>query len=317
LLLDDILKEHPLYIIDIGASGGLHPRWNKFPFEFKALLFEPDPREFERLKSQTSGKYIILNSVLSECAGEINFNLCKKQQISSVYVPNFSFLNKFPEVERFEIVKTLSIYTDTLDNQLNINSIIDIDFIKIDTQGHELPILKGAENALKNVVGIEVEVEFAPLYENQPLFPDVNEFIVKRGFELFDLRRHFWKRAGIKNHGPDRKGQLVFGDALYFRTPENICSTTGVTENKIIHAICVYLAYGYFEIASSLYDDAYNQKILSKDIYIKAALFLKRFRRKYFIPNFKGRGRIHNLMNKITNGLSPRIWHYGDRTLGM
>jgi len=54
---------------------------------------------------------------------------------------------------------------------------------------------------LNNVVGIEVEVEFSELYEKQPLFNDVDNFIRDKGFELFDLRRGYWIRkvaAGIQ-----------------------------------------------------------------------------------------------------------------------
>jgi FkbM family methyltransferase len=59
-------------------------------------------------------------------------------------LPNFDFLAKFPDAERFEVLKTIKIETDTLDNQLKKNGITEIDFVKIDTQGHELPILQGS-----------------------------------------------------------------------------------------------------------------------------------------------------------------------------
>ena len=49
--------------------------------------------------------------------------------------------------------------------------------MKIDTQGHELPILKGSVDYLYNAIGLEIEVEFAQLYRNQPLFNQVDTLV--------------------------------------------------------------------------------------------------------------------------------------------
>ncbi len=244
-------------------------------------MFEPDPREFDRLKKSFNNRnnYIVLNSVLSDSVGETDFYLCRKQQVSSVYPPNFKFLEKFPDAERLGIVKRMRIPTDTLDRQLKKNGINDIAFIKIDTQGYELPILRGATNTLINVIGLELEVEFMPIYENQPLFRDVDKFVTDCGFEIFDIKRCFWKRKKTKNYGVG-KGQLIWGDALYFRTPENICSISDVTEEKIIHAISVYLAYGYADLVEILCNLAYEKGILSKNIYDSIELLLKKGRIK-------------------------------------
>jgi FkbM family methyltransferase len=86
---------------------------------------------------------MVLNSALSDSSREIDFYLCKKQTVSSVYSPNRDFLDNFPEADRFDIVKKIQLQTDTLDNQLDANGISGVDFIKVDAQGHELPILKG------------------------------------------------------------------------------------------------------------------------------------------------------------------------------
>ena len=94
------------------------------------------------------------------------------------------FLAKFPELERYEVIKTIKTTTDTPDNQLKNNNIAEIDFIKIVTQGHELPILQGSINYLKNIIGLEIKVEFAPLYKHQPFFNEVDNFIRKYNFEL-------------------------------------------------------------------------------------------------------------------------------------
>jgi FkbM family methyltransferase len=280
-------------------------------------LFEPDPREFDCLKVTAPNNHIVLNTALSDAPGEMNFYLCRNQQVSSVYRPNFLLLNKFPDSKRFEIIKTIKIITDTLDNQLRLNGITQIDFIKIDAQGHELPILRGAMNSLKEVIGLELEVEFVPLYENQPLFSDVYDFVSKFGFNLLDIKRYYWKRKNTNDYGNNRKGQIVFGDALFIRPPENILSSPGITETKVINSISVYLAYGYFDLAEIVSRLANKNGLLSNDLFNDVNLLLETRRNRSVIPNFKGKGRIHCILLRIANMFSRGGWYSGgDHMLG-
>lgn len=313
---NQLLANNPLWVVDVGASGGIDPKWAKFTSAYRGILFEPDPREYEILKSKSGKNLIVLNSALSDSVNAVDFNLCRKQQVSSVYLPNADFLSKFPNYERFEVTKTIKLKTDTLDNQLKTNGIAEIDFMKIDTQGHELPILKGSVDYLYNAIGLEIEVEFAQLYRNQPLFNQVDTFVRENDFELFDIRRYFWKRKGSINTG-GQKGQLVFGDALYFKTPEQILLMNNITQEKIIRSICVYLVYGYLDLAQTLFNNANSKRLLAKEVHDKVILILSKYERRNTVPNFRGKGRIQRLFEKIGNVFSPSEWYSGtDKSLG-
>jgi hypothetical protein len=79
-----------------------------------------------------------------------------------------------------------------------------------------LDILQGAEGLLcSGVVGVKLEVEFSPLYHELPLFAELDTCLRGRGFTLFDLSRNRYRREG--SLGIPTRGQLVFGDAVYFR----------------------------------------------------------------------------------------------------
>lgn len=250
--VDELLRDNPLRIVDIGASGGIDARWAKFTNEYQGILFEPDPREFERLKSTSAQQLLVLNSALFDSVTTIDFHLCQKQRVSSVYFPNSEFLARFPKPERFEITRTVQMSTDTLDSQLALHAIDDIDFIKMDTQGCELPILQGSRVTLERTVGMQIEVAFSPIYQDQPLFSDVDDFVRAHGFELFDLKPQTWMRSDNRR-GP---GQLVFADALYLRSPEQMASMAGLTPRKLIRAVCIYLAYERTDIARVLLREA-------------------------------------------------------------
>ena len=309
------LKENPISMVDIGASGGIHSRWKKFTPNLKSVLFEPDPREFESLRSMNEQQMIVLNSGVSDVCGEIDFNLCRKQQVSSIYKPNFDVLDKFPNSERFEVVRTIKITVDTLDRLLTQNDITDVDVIKIDTEGHELPILKGSTNTLQNVIALELEVGFLPIRQNQPVFSELDAFVTSAGFELFDLKRYFWKRKCDQQNGRG-KGQIVFGEALYFRNPEIVCSLEGITAAKIVRAIFVYMSYGYFDLAEILCGSAKGTGILSAEVSEGIMIILGRRNGKK-LPEFRWKGHVYACLRKAADLFSPSAWSSGgDEFLG-
>lgn len=78
--------------------------------------------------------------------------------------------------------------------------------IKLDVQGFELEVLKGAQTVLEKVDAILIEQAFDCFYENQPLFSESNHFLEEAGWRL--ARPIDWRREG---------GKIVEGDCLYIR----------------------------------------------------------------------------------------------------
>lgn len=311
-----VLANNPLTIVDVGASGGIDDRWAKLTSSYRGILFEPDPREYEDLRAKSGKNLFVFNSALSGAPETIDFHLCSKQQVSSVYRPNQNFLRAFPDASRFDIEKTTRVSTDTLSNQLSSKGFREIDFIKIDTQGHELSILRGSLGHLDTVVGLELEVEFAALYEGQPLFNEVDSFVRANGFELFDLKRYYWRRK----EGPkDRmeKGQLVFGDALYFRSPERVLSLNGISQAQVIRAVCVYLAYGYLDLAQTLFRGANARGLLDETMGEKVSSIISQYHSTNHFSNFRGKGRLRRFFQNLSKRFGTGSWYYGaDEVLG-
>lgn len=205
----------PITLVDIGSSGGIAPQWESVR-NLTVVEFEPDERAPLRpLRSDI--KRVVLRTPLWERAGVLDFHLTAKQQASSLFLPNQEIFDRYPSPERVATQRTMQIKVDTLANQLNDAGIDRVDFIKLDAQGAELNILRGSEDLLtQSVIGLEIEVEFLPLYHGQPLFGDVDEYVRSLGYELFELRPTQWKYA--EGAGMKSRGQLAFADALYFRT---------------------------------------------------------------------------------------------------
>jgi hypothetical protein len=79
--------------------------------------------------------------------------------------------------------------------------------LKIDVQGAELSVLRGAEKTLESVDSIFVECSFVELYEGQALANEVIEFLAARGFSI----------AGVFGPAYDADGRCLQVDALFSR----------------------------------------------------------------------------------------------------
>ena len=97
-------------------------------------------------------------------------------------------------------------------------------WMELDTQGSELEILRGADVLLRDsVLALQVEVEFAPMYTDQPLFGEIDSHLRGYGFSLFDLIRYRGRRKTLESHQRTR-GQLLWGQALYLRDYERLAT---------------------------------------------------------------------------------------------
>lgn len=280
---NEYYRKNPITIVDIGAAGGLHKRWKKVEKHLQAFCFEPDQRSFEKL---SNNKHIICKNIgLNNKKDFVKIYLTKKPTCSSMYLPNKEFIKNFQNPDRFEVVEEIDINVDTLDNQLSLLNCNDVDFIKIDTQGSELKIIKGAKNILDSVFGLMIEVEFNPIYKGQPLFSDVESYLNNCGFQLFDLILSRWSR---KSYGMN---QLIAADAIYFKSLNHF---TNLSRYKLLKAISICLLFGFFGYATDLSNMGYKKNILSKS---ETDLIIKKIESGFYISKF--RYKITNVISKL------------------
>ncbi len=309
-----------LVLYDIGARGGLQRPWSPMKELVYAVGFEPDPEEAARLQSQiASDDGTVLPHALWRTAENLKLNLTRNPGCSSLFVPNHAFLKQFPESDRYKVEREIELKTTTLEELALNRQVPPPDVLKVDTQGAELAILEGGKGLLStHLVGLETEVEFAPIYIDQPLFGDVDAFIRESlGLELWDLRKTYWKyEKGAAVGSP--KGRLIFGDALYLR-PESGLSRWAdqlgaqVAGEKLIMLAVTALAYGYCDYAITvLGSDAARDFVPDS-----ARAALERVTRRLgmaFRPRSAGQVHLYWVLNILARAFQPS--HKGWATIG-
>ena len=116
----------------------------------------------------------------------------------------------FVHLNTLRNVSVQNVSTKKLDDVLTPKT---IDLLKVDVQGYELKILDNARATLERVGVVLVEVEYSAIYENQPLFAEVDIFMRSHNFELVDLKNKRYPYATSTEFSGD--DTLLWADAIY------------------------------------------------------------------------------------------------------
>lgn len=189
--------------------------------------------------------------------GEAEFRETNQPMTSSLYEPNMPLLEKFQALaEITTVVKRTRIKTKRLDD---IPEVADADYLKIDVQGAELDILRGAARTLSSVLVVHTECTFVPMYVDQPLFADVDTELRRRGFVLHKI--HSLAGRGFKpfvqnNNIGEAISQHLWADVVYVRDFMRLDTLT--PEQLLKLALIVHETYASYDLAA-LVLRAYDQ----------------------------------------------------------
>jgi len=302
-------------ILDIGARGGLNWPWKKQK-NVNQILIEADSDEALRLEKfyKSNKKITVINSGLWNKKEKILIRITKSPGSSSFYEHNMSFLKRFPDSDRFNMVKSVEIEVQKLDD-LSTKKNLKADFIKIDIEGAELNAFKGGKNFIsENIIGIESEVSFVNKNINQPRFSEVDSYLTNvLGFELFDINQKYWKYEKGMKFGA-LKGRIIFADVLYLRPIDNLYDWLLKKElneaiNKFSSIVFSAYVYGLLDYAYELISEKKLEKFHDKK-FIKSIL-RKIVRKRMINLQFKGSARLFYALSYLINIIHPSHKKFG------
>ena len=208
-------------VVDIGAMMEGKNRYDRLVEKGMAHVigFEPEPAEYKKLKAREDATRTYLPYFVGN-GRPATFHRCRYNGCSSLYRPDPRVIDLFTSIGatkngNFRVLGTAEVKTSRLDD---IEEIQTCDFLKIDVQGAELDVLEGATRTLRDTAVVELEVEFVPIYKDQPLFAEIDLFMRKNGFLLHKFvdvaGRAF--RPFVLNDNPYKPvSQILWADAVY------------------------------------------------------------------------------------------------------
>jgi FkbM family methyltransferase len=172
-------------IVDIGAfDGKTSLKLSKaFPL-CKIFAFEPNPEAYSIAANNCAGRAnITLNNIaISDKNGSASLNVTSNKVSSSLNTINKAEIDT-TQKEEFAVKSESSVETKTLDSF----SFENILLLKIDTQGHEMNVLEGAKNTLKQISFILVEMNNHSIYSGSSKYFDIDNWLRSNNFQLADI----------------------------------------------------------------------------------------------------------------------------------
>lgn len=279
--MDDILKKLIKIInktkinckFTIFEIGALQLNNSKEPFyklldyfpSSEIIGFEIEKELCDKMNSKASKGIRYYPYALGEKNEKKKLYNTKHPMCASLYKPNEKLIRLYNNLDVSYLKSETEIETISLDNFIDKHKIDEVDFIKIDVQGAELDIFKGGKNVLKNVLKIICEVEFVSMYENQPLFGDVNNFLTQHDF----MFQKFISIAGrtlrpLIPKNPYAASQHMWSDAAFIRHVEKI---QNLSNEKLLKLSLLSTIYDSVDLAyyCLLAFDKRNSSTLSSD----------------------------------------------------
>jgi len=273
-------RAFPIGLVDVGARWGVSAVFAPAAPIFSVLAFEPDPDEAAKLleatRSETTWAGLVLERhALADKARKVQLHLLARANNSSIYPVRQHYYDRY-KLKGFEQVKTIELEAVPLDEIAFATNNAKRRFgeiIKIDTQGAELDILRGAERILRERTQCVVcEAAFFTPYEGACLFSDVERFLRDRSLSFYgflDFQHRSTRRLDKRVHrGRER---VMQADAVFFRDPMDQPQLDHPLSRRQVAVLLVSsLLFAFYDFAAELADlpiwSANERQMLSKSI---------------------------------------------------
>ena len=250
--LEDLIPlSDPIHVADIGAAYIAEtPPYKSLMDKGLARLsaFDGDERKKDKLVEVYGDKFDLYTDIVADGREHTLYLAAPASGMSSILKPSekrLRFFNGFPLFGK--IHREISVKSRRLDD---IGGLGPIDFLKMDIQGAELVALENGRKKLEQCVAIQLEVSFAPLYEGQPSFGEIDCWMRDNGYlphRFMEIKR--WSIAPFVREGDPRKpfNQLLEADIVYVKDPVRLDRVAAGSIKKLTYVALD--AYGSPDLA--------------------------------------------------------------------
>jgi FkbM family methyltransferase len=182
--LSAFLTEGDIVVVDVGAGEGTYTSvFAKTRTVAAVYAFEPLPAAFAKLCNAVRdyGHVKCFNLALGDANGRQALYEYASSDVSS-------FLKMEERQERLlrssKTPSTVLVDVNRLDDLVKAGMVAQPDLIKIDVQGYEDRVIRGADSTLQRTRYCVIELSFVSMYEGSLLFGEMYEHMRDRGFQL-------------------------------------------------------------------------------------------------------------------------------------
>jgi FkbM family methyltransferase len=174
-------------VFDVGANVGQYATGLRaIGFQGLIISFEPNPRAAATLRHTAANDalWIVKEIALDADTRETSFNIMRESQFSSLLRPSHAGTACFPTSN--SVVEEIALTTMTLRDlfpSLQRELRFLRPYLKMDTQGHDLAVTRGAGSCLREFVGLQSELSLTPLYAGAPSYSEALAYFCSEGFK--------------------------------------------------------------------------------------------------------------------------------------
>lgn len=182
-------------VIDVGGNLGQYASLLRDRAHYRGALItvEPIPAMAQALQHRFANdpRWGLAAYALGEQPGRAVLNVMQSPQLSSLLEPSNAATDRLKGFNRVQ--ERVEVEVSTLDQLLREHPLAQgasSIYLKLDVQGYELQVLRGAEDALSRIAALQAEASVIPLYAGVPRYHELMREIDTMGFQLSFIPAH-------------------------------------------------------------------------------------------------------------------------------
>ncbi|WP_114971813.1 FkbM family methyltransferase [Rhodoferax ferrireducens] len=174
---------------DVGGNLGQYHDLLRDEVGFRGWIFSFEPVskyvDILKMRSSSDSKWRIFDFALGSTPGMASINVTKSPGLNSFLEPRKDAVLDYWSADSVSGMEEVCIKTmDGIFEDLVKEHEFSAPYLKLDTQGFDLEVLKGSANFLRNFRAMQTEAAIMPLYKGMPDFREVIEYLMLANFEL-------------------------------------------------------------------------------------------------------------------------------------
>jgi FkbM family methyltransferase len=176
-------------VFDVGANAGQYRDFLRERVQYAGTIvsFEPLSRHVEALRerSRSDSAWHVEGYALGSNEGSLQINVMVSDQFSSFLEPDHGRVSDYLGLNVADHTETVPVRTlDAVVPALRERIGFERPYLKIDTQGFDIEVLRGAAGTLPAMKALQTEASVRCIYKGMPSYTETIRYLEERGFDI-------------------------------------------------------------------------------------------------------------------------------------